>query len=258
MLGREWRLNYNFYLRHFTFNEGDEILIDPIVLTGTVDSPETTYHLVAWRKQYEIWNHANGIISGPLPSQQDLAAAVIQLQRAVELRDKLLDQLYNFTKLPCVTAKAPYPIMSDLGIIRPTMKIQLRELRNKLAHETVELTLQQKECELLSDTAWYYLKATDRLTQQCAEILGVSYWSGGKTSGTYQITFDRVTWEAGISGDMSPDLLFEKESVGCMCVRVKSARIENYDGRLRFTGKLTGSTVALKRLIQSFFDESVL
>lgn len=233
-------------------------MIDPIVLTGTVDSPETTYHKIAWRKQYEIWNHANGIISGPLPSQQDLAAAVIQLQRAIELRDKLLDQLYNFTKLPYVTAKAPYPIMSDLGLIRPTMKIQLRELRNKLAHETDEPMLRQKECELLSDTAWYYLKATDRLTQQCAEILGVNYWLPDKTSGRYEIAFDRATWEAGITGDMSPDLISEKESVGCLCVRVNEARIENYDGHLRFTGKLTGSTVALKSLIQSFFDESVL
>jgi hypothetical protein len=55
--------------------------------------------------------------------------------------------------------------MAELGIIRPTMKNHLRELRNRLVHEAEEPPLCRNECELLSDTAWYYLKAAPVRTE---------------------------------------------------------------------------------------------
>src|ERR1039457_2673786 len=115
--------------------EDAAVFIDPIMLSNGADGEEWEDHRIDWRKQHEIWSHANGIIAGASPSRQDLAVAVMQLQRAIELRSTMLNALYNFTELPNRTAKAPYPIMADLGIIRPTMKNQLRELRNRLVHE---------------------------------------------------------------------------------------------------------------------------
>ncbi len=241
-----------------SFAEGDEIFIDPVVLTREPDGPEMTDHRVDWKKQYEIWNHANGIISSPCPSQQDLVVAIIQLQRAVELRDKMLDELYSFTKIPNKTAKAPYPIMEDLGIIRPTMKVRLRELRNRLAHDTEEPPLERDACELLSDTAWYYLKATDRLTQQCVSVLDFNYWMEKTSVSMFSVRFDRTTWNAQVEGSVSPKLLVGKESADCLSIRLRWSRIEAYNQDLKFRGDLTGSKTALDKLTRYFFDESVL
>jgi hypothetical protein len=240
------------------FAAGNEIFIDAMVLSAGADGPEMTDHRVDWRKQHEIWNHANGIIASPSPSQQDLAGAVNQLQRAVELRDRTLDKLYNFTKIPNRTERTPYPIMSDLGIIRPTLKIQLRELRNQLAHEIEEPSLRREECELLSDTAWYYLKATDRLAQQCVHVLGIRYGTDDRNYSYFSVTFDRNTWSARIDGDVAPEFLLDEASSDCLSIRLSRSEIQRYNGHLKFAGEMTGSRIALDRLIQSFFDQSAL
>jgi hypothetical protein len=52
------------------------------------------------QEQREMWAHGNDLLLKTNPSQQDLAAALIQFQRAVELRDKLLDKLDGFEKIP--------------------------------------------------------------------------------------------------------------------------------------------------------------
>jgi hypothetical protein len=183
----------------------------------------------------------------------------MQLQRAIELRDKMLNALYNFTKIPNRTAKAPYPIMADLGIIRPTMKNQLRELRNRLVHEVEEPPLCRDECELLSDTAWYYLKATDRLAHQCVHVLAFQYGTDANKSYSYlKVTFNRNDWSARIEGTVSPAFLLDKPSTDCLAVRLTHSTIERYGGQLKFAGEITGFRIALDRLIQMFFDESAL
>ena len=244
-----------------TLAAGAEIFIDSIVLSAGIDGAEseTIDHRADWKKQHEIWSHANGTLASPSPSQQDLAAAVIQLQGAVELRDRLLDNLYNFTKIPNKTAKAPYPIMADLGIIRPTLKIQLRELRNRLAYEIEEPPLRREECEWLSDTAWYYLKATDRLAQQCVHVLGIEYGTDKENHSFFSVTFNRNAWSAWIEGNVAPGFLLDKASADCLSVRLSRSEIQGYNNcHLKFCGEVTGSRPAVDRLIRCFFDESAL
>ncbi|HXM40400.1 MAG TPA: hypothetical protein VN924_04065 [Bryobacteraceae bacterium] len=239
--------------------EDVEVFIDSVMLSNGADSDEWEDHRIDWRKQHEIWSHANGLIEGASPTRQDLAAAVMQLQRAVELRDNTLNALYNFTKMPNKTAKAPYPIMADLGIIRPTMKNQLRELRNRLVHEVEEPPLGRDECELLSDTAWYYLKATDRLAHQCISVLVFQYGTDADKSYSYlKVTFNRNDWSARIHGTVSPKFLLDRPSTDCLAVRLTHSTIESYGGHLKFAGEITGFRMALDRLIQMFFDESAL
>jgi len=57
-------------------------------------------HRSSSKKQRGIWAHGNDLLLKTNPSQQDLAAALIQFQRAIELQDKLLDKLYGFEKSP--------------------------------------------------------------------------------------------------------------------------------------------------------------
>jgi hypothetical protein len=234
-----------------------EIYIDPVVLSDGADSPEMKDHPPDWRKQYEIWSHGNSIISSPSPSQQDLASAIVQLQRAVEFRDKLLNRLYAFENIPNRAKRNKYEVMADLGIIRPALKTHLRELRNSLMHETEEAPFGRQECERLSDIAWYYLKATDRLAQQCVEELGVHYWVEKEHNNHLSIVFNRSTWDAAIKGEIYPELRLEKQSPNCLSVRLDWAEVVRYRQSLKFRGVITGSPVFVDQLIQLFFEQSL-
>jgi hypothetical protein len=150
-----------------TSESGVELYIDAAVLIGEPEANSWVDHSPDWRNQHAMWEHANQTISKPSPSQQDLSSAVIQLQRSVEHRDKLLDHLYSFEKIPGRRPGSKYETMADLKVIRPTLKIRLRDLRNRLMHEFDEIPLNVSDCEELADTAWYYLKATDHLAHQC-------------------------------------------------------------------------------------------
>jgi hypothetical protein len=164
---------------------------------------------------------------------------------------------YNFTEIPNRAAKVPYSIMADLGVIRPTMKIHLRDLRNRLVHEVEEPPLSRDECELLSDTTWYYLKATDRLAQQCVHVLGFQYGTDANKNYSYlKVTFNRNDWSGRIEGTVSPEFLLDKPSSDCLAVRPTHSRIESYGGQLKFDGEITGFRIALNRLVQMFFDAS--
>jgi len=147
--------------------------------------------------------------------------------------------------------------MADLGVIRPTMKIHLRDLRNRLVHEVEEPPLSRDECELLSDTTWYYLKATDRLAQQCVHVLGFQYGTDANKNYSYlKVTFNRNDWSGRIEGTVSPEFLLDKPSSDCLAVRPTHSRIESYGGQLKFDGEITGFRIALNRLVQMFFDAS--
>jgi hypothetical protein len=234
-----------------------ELHIDGIVMLTGSESNSWRYHHLDWRLQYEIWDHGNQLLSKASPSQQDLAAAVIQFQRAVELRDKLLDKIYGFERIPGRTSTNKYAIMADLGIIRPTLKIRLRGLRNSLIHEPDGIQISQDECELLSDTAWYYLKITDRITQQCADEVWIDY-SSPETGGSHlTVTFETSSWSINVNANVSPKHLLTRPTPDCLMVRVNKSEFVKYSGDLKFVGKATGTDSALWSLVKMFFNESV-
>jgi hypothetical protein len=237
---------------------GTELYIDGIIMSAGGESNSWDFHRLNWKRQHDIWEHGNQLLSKPNPSQQDLDAAIIQFQRAVELRDTLLDQIYRFEKIPGRTNTNKYAVMADLGIIRPTLKIRLRDLRNSLIHEPGEIQISKNECELLSDTAWYYLKVTDRITQQCASEVWIDY-SSKKTGRTFlALTFETVSWSIKTKGNLSPKHLLSQPAPGCLIVRVDQSEFVKYSGDLKIVGEATGTDTALWSLVQIFFDESVL
>lgn len=128
-----------------------------ISLAHELESIEYQTHNVPWRKQHEIWRHGNTLIAGA-NSQRDFEVAIMQLQRAVEQRDTILERLYRFKDVPWVPKSLnQYSNMAALGIIRPSLKKPLRELRNKIAHGVDDIPLSREQCNYLADTAWYYL-----------------------------------------------------------------------------------------------------
>jgi hypothetical protein len=236
---------------------GSDIYISACILSSGAEGHSWRYHRLGWKNQHAIWEHGNKLISQPSPTQQDLEAAVMQFQRAVEHRDKLLDQIYGFESIPGKRSDTKYAIMADLGIIRPTLKIRLREIRNSLIHQPQESALTASECDLLSDTVWYYLKVTDRITQQCSDELWLDHRNTSDKSASLEVVFQTVRWSAHVKGDVHPEMLLEKPSKDCLSVRLKQCEAVRYNGHLKFYGETTGSDSAMYRLIQMFFNESV-
>jgi hypothetical protein len=236
---------------------GTELYIDGIIMSAGGESNSWDYHRSNWKLQHEIWEHGNQLLSKPDTSQQDLAAAIIQFQRAVELRDKLLNKIYGFERIPGRRSASKYTIMVDLGIIRPTLKIRLRDLRNSLAHEPGEIQISKNECELLSDTAWYYLKVTDRITQQYASEVWIDYSSPETGRTLLTLTFETVAWAIKVKGNLSPKHLLTQATPGCLIVRVDQSEFVKYSGDLKLVGEATGTDSALWSLVQIFFNESV-
>ena len=99
----------------------EELFIDASLLSGEVDADRMD-HEGDWQRQYEIWAHADRALSGASPSEQDIACALFQLNRAVDFRDKLLDAAYAFKKVPNRSGKNKHEIMESLGIIKTTSK----------------------------------------------------------------------------------------------------------------------------------------
>jgi hypothetical protein len=236
---------------------GTELYIDGIIISAGGESIIWGYHRLNWKLQHEIWAHGNQLLSKPDPSQQDLAAAIMQFHRAVQLRDKLLDQIYGFEQIPGRTSTNKYAIMADLGIIRPTLKIRLRDLRNSLVHEPSGIQICKNECELLSDTAWYYLKVTDRITQQFASEVSVDYSSPETGRSLLTFTFETISWSIKVNGNLSPSHLLTQPTPGCLVVLVNQGEVVKYSGNLKIVGEATGTDSALWSLVQIFFNESV-
>ncbi|MCC6141518.1 MAG: hypothetical protein IT389_12985, partial [Nitrospira sp.] len=135
-----------------SLNDLEEVFVDVALLNTELESIEFTPHQVPWKKQYEIWRHGDEMVAAS-KSRHDLEVAIVQFQRAVEQRDTILENLYCFAAFPGATGKnKQYTVMADLGIIRPSLKEPLRELRNKIVHEVDDVDVDRKRCEILSDS----------------------------------------------------------------------------------------------------------
>jgi hypothetical protein len=240
-----------------TISVGEVIHLSPSIYSRGAEAFSWRNHRVDWKRQHEIWDHGNSLISAISPSQQDLEAGIIQLQRAVESRDKLLDQVYGFEKIPGRKQTNKYEIMAALGIIRPTLKIRLRELRNSLIHNPTNSLITQQECELLSDTSWYYLKVTDRIAQQCTDEMTMQMPSSGREGSSLSLTLETNTWEAAADGYVAPEIVLDAPVSGCVSIVITNCEFVKYSGYLKFKGNAVGTDAALWKLIQIFFDESI-
>jgi len=239
--------------------DGDTIHINSSIFYGAAYGNLWNDHHRDWKNQHVIWAHAEKLLSQPGASQQDRELAVIQLQRAVEHRDKLLDEVYGFEQIPGKKGRNKYDIMTDLAIIRPNLKKPLRDLRNSLVHQITASPLSADQCALLSDAAWYYIKVTDHIARQSAEEIVVEHTLGAKSAASLSLTVKKRDWIVNVNdGHTHPDFLQEHAAPDSLTVRMTKCEFVKYDGVLRFQGAVTGSLLALGRVIQIFFEESDL
>jgi len=237
---------------------GDELHLTERFLSVGAWSNSWNYHRSSSKKQHEIWVHGNELLLKTNPSHEDLAAALIQFQRAIELRDKLLDRLYGFEKIPGRSKPGKYAIMSDLGIIRLTLKLRLRELRNKLMHDPDEIHITQDECTLLADAAWYYLRVTDRIAEQCSDEIHYDLGSSADGHSGLTVKVEPVSWKLDAAGFLAHDHILEKPEAGGLTLRVRGCEYQRYNNSLKLAGELIGPPSSLWFVIRNFFDESIL
>ena len=110
--------------------------------------------------------------------------------------------------------------MSDLGIIRPTLKIRLRELRNKLIHDPDEIHVTQDVCTLLAHAAWYYLRVTDRMAEQCSDEIHYDLGSSATGQSGLTVKVEPVSWKLDAAGFLAHDLILEVPIAACLTLRV--------------------------------------
>src|ERR1035438_8971658 len=124
----------------------EELFIEATLLSHPLESEEYSMFNVPWKKQYDIWRHGDELIANAT-SPRDFEVAIMHLQGAVEQRDTILEQSYQFKTCPWFgKGLSHYAIMAELGIIRPSLKDPLRQLRNRIAHEVNDVVLERKQC----------------------------------------------------------------------------------------------------------------
>jgi hypothetical protein len=237
---------------------GDKLSVTAKLVTTSRGPASWTDHRSQSKLQYEIWTHGNELLLKPVPSQQDLAAAVIQLQRAVELRDKLLDKLYGFDNIPGRPRSGKYAIMEDLGIIRPNLKVHLRELRNKLMHDPDLLQLTKAECDFLADTAWYYLKVTDRIAEQYANEIGYEYSTSETERSSLTLKLEPASWNVEIEAKLAASHVCKPPEADYLNIEVQHCEFVRYGNSLKLHGKISGTPSIIWSIVKDFFEESVL
>jgi hypothetical protein len=201
------------------------------------------------KPHYEIWKHADRLLSAVDPSDQDLQAAIIQLDRAVDFRQKLLNEIYHFEKLPGMRKKNVYEITVELGIVKPLMKARLAGLRNKLMHNNAAKQPDVAACRELSEFAWYYLRSTDYLLTDTVCAISLELLPRGRL----QIDFRFDPWSVWLNGWVPREAL----SDGCSddYFEVESPRPFEIDrdGAASVTGHIVGPPDLLPRLVRMYF-----
>jgi hypothetical protein len=129
-----------------------------------------------------------------------------------------------------------------------------------IAHDVGDINVDKNQCECLSDTAWYYLKATDRLVQQSAADLQLTCGEDDPHWTHLKMTFKLASWRINIDGDIPDRHLLSRKSPACLTVKVARSHFESYRGvrHFKFSGEITGTDALYRTLVRAFFEESAL
>lgn len=116
-------------------------------------------------RPYEHW-HLAVELNTPDSSDIHRGTAVLKLWNAVEARVRNLQESYKLhvlkktLGLPRNTEQLEF--LNTLGLIRPLILQQLKNLRNKVEHQDTGAPT-HIECTSLIDSVWYFLRSTDPL-----------------------------------------------------------------------------------------------
>lgn len=127
------------------------ICLDPIFLTWEQDAGTAEiFDRQPTRRSYEMWR---------LAESKTGLDTVLWLNRAVNLRMRLLSQRYNLRTILSDAPSKDAEILARIGIIRPQMHRTLKDL-----YQALETSAEPIErLPEFVDAVWYFLRSTDNL-----------------------------------------------------------------------------------------------
>jgi hypothetical protein len=138
--------------------------LDPVFLSW----PAVPESMDSWAvgevegRPYELWRHAENLLEGT-PSREFRVDAIANLKRAISSRISMLSSLYLLREVPAAKKNRPLlEILSNFGIVRPTLLRHIMDLRNQIEHEDM-LPPEEERCREFVEFVWYFLRSTESL-----------------------------------------------------------------------------------------------
>ena len=119
----------------------------------------------SWRRAYSILSHAEHLLEQS-SSELFRVDVITTLKRAVDHRLRLLDEIYEFRRIPIGNKPSGnLELLNYLGIVRPKMVQKLVEIRNSVEHEDADPP-DEEACFDFLEFTWYFLRSTDLLVRR--------------------------------------------------------------------------------------------
>ena len=119
-------------------------------------------------RAYEIWAHAERVLLDN-DDEHHRTDAITTLNRAVDHRVRLLDEVYNLHSIPIAELPSrSVNILEYFGLIRPIMVRRLTDIRNAVEHEDARPP-SRAVCNSFVELVWYFLRSTDPAVRQAID-----------------------------------------------------------------------------------------
>lgn len=128
-------------------------------------------------RAYKIWSFAAELSERAI-DDVGRGTVVQKLWNAVDQRIRTLHEIYRLNVVKSLlgqTKLSSLDILHYLGVIRPLILKNLKDIRNRVEHQDRDAP-NTLECNNLVDSVWYFLRSTDYLTTQ--KLSGYTLSSG--------------------------------------------------------------------------------
>lgn len=186
------------------FQVGQVAWLSREIIDWSPDATERWSGDPRWEKHYEPWKHANATLV-ETASEQDRASAIFQLRRALEFREKALNSVYGFNRIPGGGKKRTSDWLEMFNIVLPMMRKILTDVRNDVTHDFSKPPPDVDRCRELAEFIWYFLRSTDHLLVNRISVIG--FEDDTNNTGGVDLTVQPHTWEMGLSGRVNSNLL---------------------------------------------------
>jgi hypothetical protein len=208
----------------------------------------------ALQRSYQTWAHADHLIQVH-DDEHHLSDAIVALHRVADYRLRRLNELYRFRRIPVKDKAADlWELLNSLGIIRPRLFAQLKELRRGIEHFDKGPPPQER-CAELSEFVWYFLQCTDRLIRVVIEKFALA---GSDDSYHFfeTMTGPEQGWCFHIRSRLPPEFISASQEHEWLAV--ENARVvdpdDDFGGVVILQGTITGPAELMEKLIKLYFD----
>lgn len=144
---------------------------------------------------------------------------------------------YGLDQIPGTTKNT---VLTDLQIVQPIMRDELRRLRNMVAHEYGAALPDVRRCREFAEFTFYFLRSTDKLLDS---PVGVLSFDGPEDAGSFMMNIKPGTWTMSIEGELYRGLVSEN---------LMTRTLKSPSGGQTYTRtKFTSNTMALVEMPHS-------